>query len=115
MVNAVEMDRKANLNKRPMDRSNKNLDALIKTVQSCGVSFNIWEKVEEDGRGGLYDFTSLMGSDKRLLLKELPSKLSTILPDSTSGTIVRLWQVLIRTLAMFWYVCNIVLIKIYLP
>ncbi|CAB3978408.1 Hypothetical predicted protein [Paramuricea clavata] len=92
VINAVEMDRKANLNKRPMDRSNQNLDALIKTVQSCGVSFDVWEKVEEGGRGGLYDFTSLMGSDKRLLLKELPSKLSSILPDSTSGTIVRLWQ-----------------------
>jgi hypothetical protein len=106
VINDVEMDRKANLNKRPMDRSNQNLDALIKTVQSCGVSFDVWEKVEEGGRGGLYDFTSLMGSDKRLLLKELPSKLSSILPDSTSGTIVRLWQVVIRTitLAMFCYV-----------
>ncbi|CAB4013607.1 Hypothetical predicted protein, partial [Paramuricea clavata] len=92
VINAIENDRRENLNKRPMDRSNKNLDALIKCIRSCGISFNVWEKAEEDCRGGLYDFTSLMGSDKRLLLKTLPSKLATILPDNTSGTIVRLWQ-----------------------
>ncbi|CAB4028844.1 Hypothetical predicted protein [Paramuricea clavata] len=62
------MDRKANLNKRPMDRSNQNFDALIKTVQSCGVSFDVWEKVEEGGRGGVYDFTSLMGRTNNELL-----------------------------------------------
>jgi hypothetical protein len=98
-----------------MDRSNKNLDALIKCIRSCGISFNVWEKAEEDCRGGLYEFTSLMGSDKRLLLKTLPSKLATILPDNTSGTIVRLWQVLIGTLVLFWgrpctFVCTIYLL-----
>ena len=85
VINAIENDRRENLNKRPMDRSNKNLDALIKCIRSCGISFNVWEKAEEDCRGGLYEFTSLMGSDKRLLLKTLPSKLATILPDNTSG------------------------------
>jgi hypothetical protein len=115
VINAIENDRRENLNKRPMDRSNKNLDALIKCIRSCGISFNVWEKAEEDCRGGLYDFTSLMGSDKRLLLKTLPSKLATILPDNTSGTIVRLWQVLIGTLALFWgrpctFVCTIYLL-----
>ena len=93
VVNAVEMDRKANLNKRPMDRPNKNLDALVKSIRSCGISFNVWEKVEEDGKGGLHNFTSLMGSDKRVLLKVLPSKLSAILSPETSGTIVKLWHV----------------------
>ena len=78
-----------------MDTSNKNLDALIKCIRSCGISFNVWEKAEEDCRGGLYDFTSLMVSDKQLLLKTLPRKPATILPDNTSGTIVGLWQVLI--------------------
>ena len=115
VINAIENDRRENLNKRPMDRSNKNLDALIKCIRSCGISFNVWEKAEEDCRGGLYDFTSLMGSDKRLLLKTLPSKLATILPDNTSGTIVRLWQVLIGTLVLFWgrpctFVCTIYLL-----
>ena len=89
------MDKKANLNKRPMDRSNKNLDALLKLIRSCGITFNVWEKVDGDGRGGSVEFTSLMGADKRLLLKELPKKLSSILPGETSGTIAKLWEVII--------------------
>lgn len=89
------MDKKANLNKRPMDRSNKNLDALLKSIRSCGLTFNVWEKVDGDGRGGNIEFTSLMGADQRLLLKELPKKLSSILPGETSGTIAKLWEVII--------------------
>ena len=77
-----------------MDRTNKNVDALIKTIQSCGVTFNVWEKVDGDGKSGNFDFTSLMGADKRLLLKALPSKLPTILPKETSETIAKLWQVI---------------------
>ena len=76
-----------------MERSNKNLDALIKTIQSCGITFNVWEKVDGDGEGSTFDFTSLMGADKRLLLKALPSKLPDILPNETSETIAKLWQV----------------------
>ena len=93
VVNAIEMDRKANLNKRPIDRSNQHLDTLIRTIRSFGVSFNVWEKTEADGRigGGLHDFTSLMGPDKRLLLKELPSKLPEIIPGDPPTTISRLW------------------------
>lgn len=89
------MDKKANLNKRPMDRSNKNLDALLKSIRSCGITFNVWERIDGDGRGGNIEFTSLMGADKRLLLKELPKKLSSILPGETSGTIAKLWEVII--------------------
>ena len=77
-----------------MDRTNKNVDALIKTIQSCGVTFNVWEKVDGDGKSGNFDFTSLMGADKHLLLKALPSKLPTILPKETSETIPKLWQVI---------------------
>ena len=32
-----------------------------------------WEKLNADGRNsGIYDFTSLMGSDKKILLEMLP-------------------------------------------
>ena len=62
---------------------------LVKAIRSCGISFNIWEKMDGDGKGsGHYDFTSLMGSDKRLLLDVLPPKLKEILPDGISDTIV---------------------------
>ena len=54
-------------------------------MRSCGVSFDIWEKTNADGKGsGTYDFTSLLGNDKKQLLRELPSKLSNFLEPSTS-------------------------------
>ena len=91
----MERDRKENINKRPMHRTNCNLQSLVKTICSFGVTFNVWEKMDGDGKGsGLHEFTSLMGPDKRLLLKNLPQKLPSILPGDTSETIVKLWQVL---------------------
>ena len=52
----------------------------MKTIKSCGVSFAVWKNNNEDGKVlGLYDFTSLMGDDKKKLLKLLPDKLQGIL------------------------------------
>ncbi|CAB4022409.1 Hypothetical predicted protein [Paramuricea clavata] len=48
------------------------LQKLIETVRSCGVSFDVWEKRDADGKSsGQHDRTSLMGSDKKHLLAEL--------------------------------------------
>ncbi|CAB3985615.1 Hypothetical predicted protein [Paramuricea clavata] len=50
------------------------------TIRLCGVSFDIWEKKTEDGKAsGQYDFTSLLGADKKNLLAELPDKLADCL------------------------------------
>ena len=58
------------------------------------VSLNIWEKMNGDSKAsGLYDFTSLMGPDKRLLLEVLPPKLEKILPNEICDTVVSLWTV----------------------
>jgi len=40
---------------------------LLKCIRNCGVGFNIY--LEEDGG---FKFTSLVGGDKRKLLKKLP-------------------------------------------
>ena len=91
---AVDMDRKENLSKRPMERANKHLENLLAAIKSCGISFNVWEKLDAaGGSSGRQDFTSLMGSDKKVLLSELPSKLDNVLQPSTKETVVNLWKV----------------------
>jgi hypothetical protein len=81
-----DWDREDNLNKRPIDRTNMHMDSLIKAINSCGVSFNVWQKMDGNGReSGLLDFTSLMGSDMKLLLQKLPSKLENVVNPETRG------------------------------
>ncbi|XP_028405265.1 uncharacterized protein LOC114527775 [Dendronephthya gigantea] len=76
---ALEWDFKDNSNKPPKDRTSKHLSDLVECIQSCGVSFNVWEKRNADGKGsGVHDFTSLMGSDKKRLMRDLPDKLCTV-------------------------------------
>jgi len=51
--------------------SDKHLQALLKAIRNCGVCFNVWEKLNGDGKGSvLNDFISVMGSDEKLLLKK---------------------------------------------
>ena len=83
---AIEWDKKDNLHKAPLQRSDHHLQGLVRCISSCGVSFNVWEKVDADEKGsGLYDFTSLiMGLDKKLLLKNLPERLTGVSRSETS-------------------------------
>jgi hypothetical protein len=95
IMDTIEWDKKDNLDKPPIQRQNKHQDDLLKAIRSCGVTFNIWGKQNADGKGsGLYDFTSLMGSDKKLLLKTLPNKLATIIKPETSETVIQIWKVI---------------------
>ena len=76
------------------------LEAFVTSVRECGISFNVWEKREADRKPtGRYEWTSLMGKDKKKLLAALPSKLHQILPVDIVDTVVQLWRVskLIRT------------------
>ena len=91
---ALEWDKKENLDKPSSQTSDKHLQALIKAVKSCGISFSVWEKLNGDGKGsGLYDFTSLMGSDKKIMLKKLPGKLDGVIRPEISATVIRIWRV----------------------
>ena len=93
---AIEWDRGDNLSKAPKDRTTKHLDELVEAISSCGVCFNVWEKRDGDGKGsGVFDFTSLMGNDKKVLLKRLPSKLAGITGTRPgySEVVVKLWKV----------------------
>ena len=52
-------------------------DNFVKIVRACGVSFDIWETRNADGRGsGDYTFTSLTGDNIKKILYRLPCLLS---------------------------------------
>ncbi|XP_028394380.1 uncharacterized protein LOC114518556 [Dendronephthya gigantea] len=90
---ALQRDYKENRNKAPRDRQSLNLQNLVDTIRSCGVSFSVWEKLDADGRGsGVYDFTSLMGTDRKILLEKLPMKLDGVIGNSTSSVVIKIWK-----------------------
>jgi len=64
------------------------------TIRSCGVTFEIWEKPDANGKtAGEYDFTSLLGSDKKKLIHELPDKLTgEIIQSDTCNEVVKIWK-----------------------
>lgn len=66
----------------------------MQAINSCGVCFSVWEKKNADGKGtATYDYTSVMGSDKKLLIERLPAKLKGVLKPQTSNTFIKLWKV----------------------
>ncbi|XP_028417002.1 uncharacterized protein LOC114541217 [Dendronephthya gigantea] len=90
---AISWDKKENYDRRPCERTNLHVEALLSAINSCGVCFKIWEKKDADGKGsGTYDFTSLMGSDKKLLLSNLPEKLDGVVDEGTSATVIKIWK-----------------------
>jgi len=92
VIEVVEWDRKENWNKRKADQKDSHLKTLQSTIRSCGISFEIWEKTNADGKGsGQYDFTSLLGSDKKKLLTDLPQKLNTCTHKDTCQTVMQIW------------------------
>ena len=81
------------INKKKGEKKGVNRERLQAAVRSCGVSFDIWEKTNADGKGsGTYDFTSLLGNDKKQLLRELPSKILNVVQTPTSNTVKKIWQ-----------------------
>ena len=92
---ALEWDIKDNNHKCPKDRTNKHVSDLVECIQACSVSFNVWEKRNADGKGsGVHDFTSLMGSDKKRLMRDLPDKLHGVIKPSHSDSVIKVWKVI---------------------
>lgn len=90
---ALKWDQNENWDKRKSQHKNEHLNNLQATIRSCGVSFDIWEKTNADGKGsGQYDFTSLLGSDKKKLLNELPTKLNGIIQPDTVEVVKTIWE-----------------------
>lgn len=57
------------------------------TIRSLGVSFNVWKAAETKK----YEWTSLLGGEKRIILKKLPDQFSKILPPERVPTVKKLW------------------------
>ena len=94
ITEVMERDSKADFLK---EREDKGIyfKRLISVINDLGITFLLWEKTNADGKGScLYDWTSLMGSDKKKLLHLLPSQLKSrdILWPETKETVVKLWR-----------------------
>lgn len=64
-------------------------DNLIKAVRSMGISFQISNKKDSKEK----NWTSLMGNEKKKLLKDLPAKFQEILRPETAEKTKKLWEV----------------------
>ena len=97
---AIERDDKESVlmaKRREKLERGKHLRKLAETINSCGVTFNVWEKKNADGKGsGTVDWTSLMDDEKRKLLKLLPDKLveqTDGIHQGTAPTAIKIWRV----------------------
>ena len=69
---------------------------MLQAIKNCGVSFAIWQKQDEDGNiTNKYDWTSMMGTDKKKLLKSLPDHFVEFLPEASVNKVTQIWQVTI--------------------
>jgi len=85
---------KYNLNKAPSARKYTNMQKTIEAINNCGVSFSVWEKRNADGTpSGLYDWTSMVGNEKKKVLRSLPEKFPQILDPEHCNTITKIWKV----------------------
>lgn len=87
--------------KKSLEKS-QHVKKRVEAINNCGVSFSIWEKRNADGKGsGTWDWTSLMGDDRKKLLRELPKRLASFnsIQKNTCEKVVQLWKV------QFTYYC----------
>ena len=91
----MERDSKEDINKTSRKDKNVYLKRFVKAINGLGVTFNIWEKKNADGGGSsIHDWTSLLGSDKRKLMNNLPAQLeqNDILIPERKGTVIKIWK-----------------------
>ena len=82
--------------KKEICRKSEHIKKLIAAINNCGVSFSICEKRNADNKGsGTWDWTSLMGADRKKLLQELPKRLASFncIQKNTCHLVIQLWKV----------------------
>ena len=94
---SMELDDKDDFFKKKGEPKGVHLAALIKLINSCGVTFAIWEKHDEARKAtGKKNWTSLMGDEKKKLLQNFPTKLEScadVIHPDTLTTTIKLWKV----------------------
>ena len=94
---AMELDDKDDFFKKKGEPKGTHLRKLTQLINSCGVTFSVWEKKDGDGKGmGKIDWTSLMGDEKKKLLRTLTTKLresNDVIHADSKDTVVKLWLV----------------------
>ena len=69
------------------------LKNLVQAINDLGISFSVWNKRNPDGsESQVNEFTSLLGTQKKKLLSELPSRLHTFLYPDTCETVKKIWD-----------------------
>ena len=95
ITEVMDRDGQADISKGKGEKKGIYLETLINTIKNLGISFSIWEKKNADGKGsGSYEWTSLVGSDKKKLMELLPSQLQEkdILFPETKDKVIQLWS-----------------------
>ena len=86
LISAAKTNDKMN-NKHLKIEEGPMMKALIHSINSCGVSFSVWETDKD------FDCTRLMGDSKKKLLKMLPPKLISCQPVAFASDVKTLWEV----------------------
>jgi hypothetical protein len=90
----IQRDRKQELMDKTLEKD-IGRHKMLKAIKKCGVTFNIWQKSDENGYAtDKYDWTSLMGTDKKKMLKSLPEHFVEFLPSVSLYTVTKIWQVI---------------------
>ena len=82
-----------NFGKPKSQWTSTHLDRAVTAIRSCGVGFSVWQTKE-----GKYEWTSLMGGDKKWLLRNLPDMFEDILKPDKKDAVTKLWKVRIHVL-----------------
>ena len=91
---AIARDVKDNLNRAPSERKNQHVQNVVDAINACGVSFCVWQKKDANGKlSGIYEWTSLVGNEKKKFLANLPAQFPNFLEEHVSGTVSQIWKV----------------------
>ena len=94
ILTAIRRDLCEDKNKKSNEPKGLHLQNVVKSINSCGVTFSVWEKLDGNGKKtSKHEWTSLRGDEKKKLLRTLPSKFDEILKPETCVTVNQIWQV----------------------
>lgn len=68
--------------------TNTHLDGLVSAIRSCGIGFQVWQT-----KDGTWEWTSLLGGDKKKIMRNLPPKFDGVLRPETKEVVLKLWTV----------------------